>query len=211
MIRRVLRKIQKVVLPPPPPEPFFTAKKAAYAQYQIGEGTYGSPRILSWDQNTTLLIGRYCSIAEDVTIFLGGEHRTDWVTTYPFSVLYNHDCKIEGHPTSRGNVVIGNDVWIGWGATILSGVTIGDGAVIGAHSLVTKDVPPYTIVGGNPAQFIRERFPEAVRQSLVEIAWWNWSDDKIRAAWPLLLSSEVQEFIACYKGEATHTLSERGI
>lgn len=130
--------------------------------HSIGEYTYGKPTIHWWRPDTRLVIGRYCSNAGSVNLFLGGNHRTEWVTTYPFSDLvgaWPSARGIGGTPWSKGNILIGNDVWIGSLATIMSGITIGDGAVIGAHSVVTKDVQPYAVVAGNPAKLIRYRFP----------------------------------------------------
>src|SRR5208283_2957437 len=103
----------------------------------------------------------FCSIAPNrVTIVLGGQHRPDWVSSYPFNDLFIEFKRFKGSPVSKGDVIIGNDVWIGLDAVILSGIKIGDGAVIGSNALVTKDVPPYAIVGGNPAKLIRYRFDE---------------------------------------------------
>jgi len=151
-------------------------------QNNIGEYTYGNPTILDWDEGAKLKIGKFCSIAENVTIFLGGEHRTDWITTYPFSAL-NKDWpeaqRINGHPKTKGDVIIGNDVWIGRGVVILSGVKIGNGAVIGTQSVVTRDVPAYTIVAGNPAKIIRQRFDQEDINKLEKLKWWNWSKEKI--------------------------------
>ncbi|MCX7383985.1 MAG: CatB-related O-acetyltransferase, partial [Alphaproteobacteria bacterium] len=144
--------------------------------YSVGEWSYGVPAIM-WGEGARLSIGKYCAIAPGVTIYLGGNHRPDWVTTYPFSALAQHwpaARGIVGHPASKGEVTIGHDIWIGNDATILSGVTIGHGAVIGANALVTKDVPPYAIVCGNPARVIRLRFSEAQIASLLRIAWWDW-------------------------------------
>ena len=147
----------------------------------IGDYTYGNPIILDWGEGAKIKIGKFCSIAEKVTIFLGGEHRIDWITTYPFMV--NDDWptakKIKGHPKTKGDVIIGNDVWIGYGVTILSGVTIGDGAVIGSMSLITKDIEPYSIVGGIPSHLIKKRFDEETIKKLLKIKWWNWSETKI--------------------------------
>ncbi|MDH5358626.1 MAG: CatB-related O-acetyltransferase [Gammaproteobacteria bacterium] len=166
-----------------------------YPQYQIGRGTYGIPRVRARDDGATLKIGSYTSIATDVEILLGGEHRIDWVTTYPFNVLSEEGKGINGHPKTKGDVVIGSDVWIGTGSTILSGVTIGDGAVIGAKSVVVKDVPSYSIFAGNPASLIKTRFSHEIIRQLMDIKWWNWSDDEIRAAIPFLLSDDIQRFI----------------
>lgn len=165
--------------------------------YKIGEWTYGVPEIM-WGDGAHLTIGKFCAIAPGVSIYLGGNHRPDWVTTYPFSALTQHWPEaraIAGHPSSRGDVVIGNDVWMGNNCAILSGVRIGDGAVIGAHSVVTKDVPPYAIVGGNPARVIRLRFLEAQIAALLRLAWWDWPEDRLRPLLPLLLSGDVAAFI----------------
>lgn len=166
--------------------------------YVFGEYTYGKPKVLEWGEGTHLTVGKFCAIAKNVHIFLGGNHRTDWITTYPFSALTNEfpEAKhIKGHPTTKGNVTIGNDVWIGYGAVILSGVTIGDGAVIGAFSVVTKNVNPYEIVAGNPAKVIRKRFNDEVISHLLEIAWWNWPINKISSEINFLCNDEVSEFI----------------
>lgn len=150
----------------------------------VGRHTYGNPTILHFGEPTKLSIGNFCSIAGDVTIFLGGNHRTDWVTTYPFNILFKAEWPeaetITGHPISDGDVLIGHDVWIGFGSTIMSGVTVGNGAVIAANSMVTKDVPAYSIVGGNPAKLIKYRFDEATIIQLESLGWWNWPDNKIR-------------------------------
>lgn len=171
---------------------------AGLAEY--GKGSYGMPEVISFGEGAHLRVGKYCSIADNVKILLGGEHRVDWVTTYPFSFLWPKVAgHIPGHPKTKGDVIIGNDVWIGMGAFILSGVTIGDGAVVGANALVTKNVPPYAIVGGNPAKIIKYRFDEYTIQKLLKIAWWNWSEKKISAAMPLLLSDDIDMFIKFYE------------
>lgn len=166
-----------------------------YPKYQIGRGTYGDPKILTWGEDATLRIGDFCSIADGVQIALGGEHRTDWVTTFPFNVLWDEAKHIEGHPKTKGDVIIGNDVWIATEAIIMSGVTIGDGAVIGARALVAKDVPPYTIVGGNPAKIIKQRFPDDIVERLLALQWWNWEDQRIAEQLPLLLNHDIEAFL----------------
>lgn len=153
--------------------------------WEVGEHTYCAskrPVVYSPDSGAKLKIGKYCSLADNILIILGGNHRPDWITTYPFTVLadWPEAHNIEGHPATNGDVVIGNDVWIGMGVTIMSGVTIGDGAVIAARSVVTKDVPSYAIVGGNPAQVIRMRFDDVTTSKLLEMQWWNWPIEKIK-------------------------------
>ena len=181
---------------------FFLSANPAYAKYKIGQWSYGTPEVYSWGEGAHLIIGKYCSIAAGVKIYLGGEHRTDWVTTYPFNVIDSASRTIPGHPKTKGNVVVENDVWIGNEAVILSGVTLGNGCVVGARSVVTKSVPPYTIVAGNPAKVIRTRFSEAVVRELLEIAWWEWPDDKVRSAIPHLLSTDIVDFITYAKSQA---------
>lgn len=128
-----------------------------------------------------LIIGKFCSIASDVKFIMnGGNHRTDWLTNYPFPVFGNGwESAMPDSWPFKGNTVIGNDVWIGYGATIMPGINIGDGAIIATQSVVTRDVPPYTIVGGNPAQEIRKRFEESMIEELLNIRWWDWNIEKI--------------------------------
>jgi acetyltransferase-like isoleucine patch superfamily enzyme len=175
---------------------FFFLFSISLQAIEIGRGTYGEPVVYDWGEGSKLKIGNFCSISLNVMIFLGGEHRTDWVTTYPFNVFWDSAKHIQGHPKSKGDVIIGNDVWIGMDALILSGVTIGDGAVIGTNAVVAKNVPPYAIVAGNPARIIRYRFDAETIEKLLEIAWWNWPDEKIDAAVSLLLSPDISQFIA---------------
>lgn len=158
---------------------------------RVGRYTYGANllEIRQWGEGASLDIGAFCSIADRVTVLLGGNHRVDWMTTYPFGALYPEDLggeSIVGHPATGGNVTIGNDVWVGTGAMILSGVTIGDGAVISARALVARDVAPYSIVGGNPARLLRLRFTAEVITELQRLRWWDWPTEKIRLAAPLL-------------------------
>lgn len=160
----------------------------------VGPHTYGVPTIHWWGEEITLTIGDYCSIADRVRIFLGGNHHTDCVTTYPFY-------KFVGWPDlnvvqlSKGDIHIGNDVWIGSGALILSGVTIGDGAILGAECVVAKDIPPYAIAVGNPARVVKKRFSDDIIQELLKIQWWNWPEELIAKLMPLLLSNNIPAFI----------------
>ena len=129
-----------------------------------------------------LIIGKFCMIASDVTFIMNGaNHLTDAITTYPFAIFGNawvNAMEGKNYP-SKGNIVVGNDVWIGYNATIMAGVTIGDGAIIGTNSVVTKDVEPYAIVGGNPAKLIKKRFSDDEIKDLLEIKWWDWEIEKI--------------------------------
>ncbi len=161
---------------------------------EVGDFTYGNPKIMHWGENARLKIGKFCSIAENVVIFLGGNHRHDWVTTYPFPALsqdWPEAKDIVGHPATKGDVIIGNDVWIGYGAVILSGVKIGDGAVIGAMSVVRRDVEPYAIVAGNPAIEIKKRFDEKTIEKLLKLKWWDWSIEKIKKSVKDLCSNNI--------------------
>lgn len=143
-------------------------------------------------------VGKFCSIACNLTVYLGGNHRTDWITTFPFGHIFKKkfpNFNGEGHPGTKGDITIGNDVWIGENVTIMSGVTIGDGAVIAANSHVVKNVPAYSITGGNPARHIKFRFTEEQIEKLLKIAWWNWEDDKINAHAADLCSPNIDTFI----------------
>lgn len=176
-----------------------------YPQYDFGRGTYcrGAPKlkVLSWHKDERLRVGNFCSIAVDTTIILGGNHRPDWVTTYPFNKLWEAGAGIDGSPRSKGDVIIGNDVWIGHGATILSGVTIHDGAVIGANAVVSNDVPAYAIVVGNPARIVKRRFDEDIINRLLEVEWWNGSDEQISEMIPSLLSNNIEGFLDTAEGQ----------
>lgn len=131
-----------------------------------------------------LIIGKFCMIASGVTFIMNGaNHLTDAVSTYPFAI-FGRDWTgaMEGktYPT-KGNTVIGNDVWIGYNATIMPGVQVGDGAIIASNATVVRDVPPYTVVGGNPAKPIRKRFSEEEIERLLDLEWWNWDVERISA------------------------------
>jgi acetyltransferase-like isoleucine patch superfamily enzyme len=173
---------------------------------KVGRHTYGheSIEIRHWGEQATLAIGSFCSIADRVMVYLGGNHRADWVTTYPFSAFadsWEAARSIEGHPMTNGDVTIGSDVWIGSGAAIMSGVTVGDGAVIGANSTVTRNVEPYAIVAGNPARVICHRFSPEVVERMLKIAWWEWSDEQVEAAIPVLMDEDIERFIRVYGGD----------
>ena len=166
-----------------------------YDSFPVGKHTYGDPEIIEWGEGASLSIGAFCSIAEGVAIFLGGNHRLDWVTTYPFNYLWECGAGFQGHPATKGDVVIGNDVWIGRNAVILSGVHIGDGAAIGTEAVVTKDVPPYALAVGNPARLVKLRFDTESIHQLLKIRWWEWPDERICQALPLLLNNDLLGFL----------------
>lgn len=164
----------------------------------FGAYTYADPVIFWENPNAKLITGKFCSIAGGTKIFLGGNHRTDWVTTYPFGHIHQNiftNFNGNGHPETKGDIVIGNDVWIAHGVTIMSGVKIGDGAVIANNSHVVKDVPPYSIIGGNPAKVVKFRFTETQICDLLKIKWWDWDENKINLFLPLLCSNDIQKFI----------------
>lgn len=169
-------------------------------KWDIGSHSYGKPKVIE-AHLAGLKIGKFCSIAEGVKIILGN-HNTHTVTTYPFSSLKQfwpgarRDAVSDHH--TNGDVIIGNDVWIGTDATIMSGIKIGDGCVIAANSVVTKDVRPYSIVGGSPAKLLRMRHDDKVIEDLLQIKWWDWSDDIIDERIKFLLS-DVDDFIARFK------------
>ncbi len=166
-----------------------------YPQHQIGPHSYGALEVSDFGEGASFRMGAYCSTARGSRVMLGGGHRTDWVTTYPFTVTEPALRGIKGHPVTRGDVVIGNDVWIGTDALILSGVTIGDGAVIMARAVVTRDVAPYAIVGGVPARKLGSRFSPDIVARLLAVRWWDWSHDRIVAAGSHLLSDEIAAFL----------------
>lgn len=171
----------------------------------VGDLTYGhpdtnSPRIVYFGEKTKLEIGKFCSIAENVTIFIGGYHNTEFVTTYPFSTAYS-DVPYSDILIHKPKTIIGNDVWIGANATIMAGVKIGHGAIIATNSVVVKDVGDYEIVGGNPAKLIKYRFSEKHILQLKKINWWDWPIDKIKKEVFLLQSSKVEDFIKKHLNE----------
>jgi acetyltransferase-like isoleucine patch superfamily enzyme len=163
-------------------------------QIAVGAYTYGRPKVRFPESGRRLRIGRFGSIADGVEILLGGNHRTDWATTYPFPALpglWPEAAGIAGSDTSRGDVLIGHDVWLGSQCMVMSGVTLGHGAVVAARAVVTKDVPPYAIVAGNPARLVRLRFPEERIAALLASRWWDRPEAEIRRMIPLLMSGDV--------------------
>jgi acetyltransferase-like isoleucine patch superfamily enzyme len=182
----------------------------AFSMYSIGKFSYGTPapNVVTFAENEqgengTLKIGSFCSFAVGVTILLGGEHSINWVSTYPFGLLYSN--RVENKASNKkADVTVGNDVWIGTNAFILSGVEIGDGAVVGACSVVTKDVEPYSIVAGNPARLIRKRFDEETIKQLLKIKWWDWDTKRVKENLPLIRSDKIKEFVEKNKCSETN-------
>lgn len=182
----------------------------------VGRFTYGHENITvkQWNEGAGLKIGGFCSIAANVTIFLGGNHRSDWISTFPFGHLYPEELGgqgIVGHPGTKGDVIIGNDVWLGHGSTIMSGVKIGHGAIIGTNALVVKDVAPYEIVGGNPAKHLKMRFSDEVIALLLKLEWWDLPVAAIRELCRELSAAPnaalIQSWIEKYRPERLNTES----
>lgn len=146
-----------------------------------------------------LIIGKFCSIACGAKfLFNSANHSLASLSTYPFPIFYEewglNIQDVAAAWDNKGDIVIGNDVWIGYEAVVLAGVTIGDGAVIGARAVVTKDVPPYTVVGGVPARLIRRRFPDDTISALLALKWWDWPADKIKPRLSALQAGQIEEF-----------------
>ena len=181
-----------------------TRLRASYARLDpervtIGDFTYGNPLIMTWGENTKLTIGKFCSIGANVQIYLGGNHHTDWLTTYPFNVLLKDQYPgIDGEvAATKGDITIGNDVWIGNNVMIMSGVTIGDGAVIAAGSVVTEDVTASSLVAGIPAKQKRILWQKV---PAVGMCWWDWPLEKLAEAVPFLMDSDPEWLIRYHKG-----------
>ncbi len=142
-----------------------------------------------------LIIGKFCALAEGVTFIMNGaNHRMAGLSTYPFGIFgqgWEAAIPGEGDLPYKGDTVVDHDVWIGYQAMIMPGVHIGSGAIVAARSVVAGDVPPYAIVGGNPARVIRQRFPDAVVALLLGIAWWDWSIEKITRNLAAIVSADV--------------------
>ena len=145
-----------------------------------------------------LKVGKFCSIACGAKfLFTSANHKMHSISTYPFPIFFEEwgldVTNITSAWDNKGDIVIGNDVWIGYEAIVLSGVTIGDGAIIGTRAVVTKDVPPYTIVGGIPAKPIRKRFSDEVISKLLELQWWNWPEKRIKENIDVIQSGRIKD------------------
>lgn len=167
-----------------------------YSGYYHGHGFDECARFLLPDEGVDkLVIGSFCSIGSGAAFIMAGNqgHRNDWISTYPFYWMSEIDAFAGARNGFKpaGDTVIGNDVWIGTEAIIMPGVKIGDGAVIGTRALVTRDVEPYAIVGGNPSKTLRMRFAEADITRHLELRWWDWSDDELRTVMPVLTGGDI--------------------
>lgn len=145
-----------------------------------------------------LKVGKFCSIARGAKfLFTSANHTMHSISTYPFPIFFEEwgldVTNITSAWDNKGDIVIGNDVWIGYEAVVLSGVTIGDGAIIGTRAVVTKDVPSYTIVGGIPAKPIRKRFSDEVISKLLELQWWNWPENRIKENIDVIQSGRIKD------------------
>lgn len=142
-----------------------------------------------------LVFGKFCAIAAETRFMMTGDHKLDAVSTYPFPIFKNgweNAYDIFGLPT-KGDIIVGNDVWFGYDSLIRGGVTIGDGAIIATRAVVVKDVPAYSIVAGNPAKVVKMRFSDADIQRLLKISWWDWSIEKISQHLPLISSTDIDK------------------
>jgi len=170
--------------------------------WHADRGTYydRNVNIISWSDQYHIHLGKYNSIGRDCNFFLHANHRPDWISTSsqlwgPVTPEIADLHMSMGHPSCKGNIVIENDVWIGAKSTVMSGVTIHNGAVIAAGSTVAKDVPPYAIIAGNPGKIVRFRFTEDQISDLLSIAWWNWEETRIKEEAMTLWSKDIDDFI----------------
>ena len=176
--------------------------------WKADRGTYfdRNVNIISWSDDYKIKVGKYCSIGRDCNFFLHANHRADWITTSsqlwgPVTPEIADLHMSMGHPTCKGDIKVGNDVWIGAKSTIMSGIKISDGVIVAAGSTVTKDVPPYAIVAGNRAKVVKYRFTEEQIEKLMNIKWWEWNEDKIKESAMELWSTGIDNFIKKYSND----------
>lgn len=189
MVERLQRWYHRNDPPPQKPPERISYGRLSYANR--------APRVIVYpgDPEAKIQVGNYTSIAADVEFIVGGNHRTDWVSSFPFRhILDMPGYEQDGHPASNDPIVVGSDVWIGRSALIVSGVSIGDGAVVAAGSVVARDVEPYTIVGGSPARPLKRRFSPDASARLLEIRWWDWPEAEVLEVVPLLNGATLDEF-----------------
>lgn len=195
MTRRAARRLRSRLAPTPQDR---LQSLIAAGVVTMGEGTYGVPIVVDYAfGRTSLEIGRYCSIATGVTILLGADHPVDRVTTYPIRLQYGLPGALaDGFPRPPDRpTVVGSDVWLGYESLVLGGTTIGHGAVVAARAVVTRDVPPYAVVGGVPARVIGWRHTPAQRERLLAVAWWEWPPSRVIEAVDRLSSNEIDAFL----------------
>jgi acetyltransferase-like isoleucine patch superfamily enzyme len=169
----------------------------------VGRHTYGyeADTFIVYTEGARIEVGAFCSIGPQVKVHGGGEHVLDRASTFPMNaMLFDPRKRNRPDDIDTGPTVIGNDVWIGMGATVLAGVRVGDGAVIGARAVVTREVEPYAVVAGNPARLIRHRFDSGVRERLLAVRWWEWPDSEIRARRALFMG-DIESFLRETEGE----------
>jgi virginiamycin A acetyltransferase len=152
-----------------------------------------------------LVIGRYCAIARGVKFIMNGaNHRLSGFSTYPFNIFSDDWARVTPLPEElpfKGDTVVGHDVWLGYKALIMPGVNIGHGAIVAARSVVTADVPPYTIVGGNPARVVKPRFDESTVSRLLRIAWWDWDAARVTRHLEQIVGTDLEALEAAARGE----------
>ncbi|WP_186389858.1 type B chloramphenicol O-acetyltransferase [Stappia sp. TSB10P1A] len=182
-----------------------------YSGYYHGHSFDDCARYLMPDRDDVdrLVIGSFCSIGTGACFMMAGNqgHRMDWISTFPFFFMPEEPAFADAENAYRpaGDTVVGNDVWIGAEAMIMPGIRIGHGAMIGSRALVTKDVPPYTIVAGNPAREIRKRFSDEEIAMLLEMAWWDWPIERIGREMHNLCSADIARLHARWTAEAAGT------
>ena len=179
-------------------------KHSYYSGYYHNHSFNECARYLSSDRSDVdkLIIGNYCSIGSGASFIMAGNqgHQHSWISTFPF--FYHEHDNFSGAKDGfeqTGDTIVGNDVWIGTEAMIMSGIKIGDGAIIGSRALVTKDVAPYSIVGSNPAKLIRYRFCPDKIEKLMQMQWWLWSDTKLKGAMDFLCSEDIDGLYTYWK------------
>ncbi len=160
------------------------------------------------DGDLKVIIGKFCSIGPEAKFMLAAEHSTKWNTTYPFDAILKRTDSEGERIISKGNIIIGNDVWIGENVTFMSGITIGDGCVIGSNAVVTKSFEPYSIIVGNPAKVVKRRFDDSRIEKLLEMKWWDWELSHIHACLGILQSEDTDKLFEYYKKHIENNTNE---